>query len=168
MQRLCEMTLQYKVDLLLGYIEKSENSLYSSCVIIENGNVIHNYRRISKGWKEFRITDEHYKEGNDTSEFIYHGHSIQVALCGDMWDFPERFKTENLLIWPIYVNFNLDEWKVYEQEYAEQAQLAAKRTVLINSISSNPKSHGGAFYFVDGKVGQKLPYDEEQIMILDV
>lgn len=174
MRKLCEATLRYQVDLALGYIEKSQDRLYSSYAVIERGRLLHNYRRISRGWKEFRITDDHYQEGTATTAFWYHGQKLQIALCGDLWDFPERFKTDGLLIWPVYVNFSLDEWKTYEQEYAQQASLAASKTVLINSIAmpvttSSPASisHGGAFYFVGGATLQKLPYDEERILIVD-
>lgn len=168
MRRLCDMTLQYKVDLLVGYIEKCGDAIYSSCAVIENGKLRYNYRRISKGWKEYSITDGHYKEGTETGEFLYHGQPVMVALCGDMWDFPERFKTNNLLIWPVYVNFGLDEWAKYETEYAEQAQLAADKTLMINSISQSPKSHGGAFYFVNGIIEKKLAFNTEGILIAEV
>jgi len=167
-KQICGMTLRYKTDILFGYIEKCDDSLYSSCAVIENGKLVHNYRRISKGWKKYSITDSHYKEGTDTSEFLYHGQSVMIALCGDIWDYPERFKTNNLLIWPVYVNFDLGEWTKYEGEYAEQAYLAANQTLMINSISENSKSYGGAFYFVDGKLEKKLAYDTESILIIEV
>jgi len=51
MQQLCGMTLRYEVGILFGYIEKCNDSLYSSCAVIVNGKLVHNYRRISKGWK---------------------------------------------------------------------------------------------------------------------
>ncbi|HEY8420521.1 MAG TPA: nitrilase-related carbon-nitrogen hydrolase [Thermoclostridium sp.] len=168
MKRLCDMTLQYKVDLLFGYIEKYGDSIYSSCAVIEKGRLIHNYRRISKGWKEYRITDHHYKEGTETGEFLYHGKCIMIALCGDMWDYPERFKTNGLLIWPVYVNFTLDEWAKYENEYAEQAYIAANHALLINSISETPRSYGGAFFFVDGKIKKRLAYNLEDILIIEI
>lgn len=85
-----------------------------------------------------------------------------------MWDFPTKFKTNGILIWPVYVDFTLEEWQVYEPEYAEQAFLAANRTLMINSISKKPKSHGGAFVFASGKTENKLPYDFEDIMIVEV
>ena len=84
-----------------------------------------------------------------------------------MWDFPEKFKTDSLLIWPVYVNFNLDEWDYYERAYAAQAYLAAERTLMINSISKKPKSHGGAFYFAGGKIIQKLVYNQENILVVE-
>lgn len=168
MIRLCEMTLKYKIDLLFGYIEKHSDSLYASCAVIENGKLIYNYRRISKGWKEYRITDNHYKEGTEVNEFLYQGQSIMIALCGDLWDYPERFVTNSLLIWPVYVNFDLDEWACNETDYAKQAHLAAKQVLMINSISENPKSYGGAFYFVEGVLKEKTAYDIEDILIVEV
>lgn len=120
------------------------------------------------GWKEYSITDEHYKEGVSAEAFLYHGQSFVIALCGDMWEFPERFKTDGLLIWPVYVNFELEEWAQYDKEYAEQAFLAAEKTLMINSISLDPRSHGGAFYFVDGEIEKALPYDLEDILVIEV
>lgn len=168
MQKLCDMTREYGVDLLLGYIEKEDGSIYSSCAFIEKGNLAYNYRRISRGWKEYSITDEHYKEGHSSGEFLYQGYRFMVALCGDLWDFPEKFKTDGILIWPVYVNFSLGEWEKYEAEYAQQAFLAADRTLMVNSISQNPRSYGGAFCFAGGKTEKRLAYDTEDILIVEV
>jgi N-carbamoylputrescine amidase len=168
MCRLCEMSIDYGVDFLFGYIECKNEHLYSSCAVIERGKLVYNYRRISRGWKEFSITDEHYQEGTDTGEFLYQGKPIMLALCGDMWDYPERFKTDHLLIWPVYVDAELDEWQDLAVEYAQQAQLAARKTLMINSISTQPICHGGAFYFVDGKLLNNPTFDEDEIFIVEV
>lgn len=168
LQRLCGMTMQYGVDLLFGYVEKCDDSIYSSCAFLEKGRIAHHYRRISKGWKEYEIADGHYKEGDQTKEFLYQGQRLMIALCGDMWDYPERFRTDGILIWPVYVNFTLEEWQAYEPEYAKQAFLAANRAFMINSLSKDPKSHGGAFVFAGGKTEAKLPYDMEDILIAEI
>lgn len=166
MEQLCGMTVKYQVDLLFGYIERSGDYLYSSCAVLEHGVLTHNYRRITKGWKEYSITDGHYREGADTAGFLYRSQPVKIALCGDLWEFPEQFKTDGLLIWPVYVNFELEDWPRREAEYAEQACLAARRTLMVNSISHDPASHGGAFYFVDGRIEKKLAYDTEGILII--
>lgn len=168
LQRLCSMTMQYGVDLLFGYVEKCDDSIYSSCAFLEKGRIAHHYRRISKGWKEYEIADGHYKEGDQTKEFLYQGQRLMITLCGDMWDYPERFRTDGILIWPVYVNFTLEEWQAYEPEYAKQAFLAANRAFMINSLSKDPKSHGGAFVFAGGKTEAKLPYDMEDILIAEI
>ena len=167
MKQLEQLSFDNNVDLAFGYLEKADDSLYSSYAIIINGKLTYNYRRISLGWKEVSLTDYHYKEGNEVVNFNYKGHNIVLALCGDMWEYPEKFKSNDLLLWPVYVNFTLDEWKEYEQEYAEQALVACNNTLMINSLSDEPKSYGGAFYFKDGKVHNKTSYDKEDILIIN-
>lgn len=167
-RRICEISKHCKIDLMFGYIEKMGEAIYSSCAVIGEGELIHNYRRISQGWKERSITDGHYREGTDTDGFWYRGQQVQVALCGDLWDFPERFQGGQLLVWPVYVDFSPEEWSRYEAEYAEQAYLASDRTVMVNSISGRPRSYGGAFYFQGGKTEKKLAYGTEEIMVLEL
>ncbi|NMA00216.1 MAG: hypothetical protein GX924_04175 [Clostridiaceae bacterium] len=167
-QHLCDLTLFYKTDLLFGYFEKDGNSLYSSCALLERGKLLHNYRRISTGWKVISKTDEHYREGTDTLEFSYRGMPCKIALCGDLWEFPERFKTSGLLLWPVYVNFSLEEWSNFEQEYADQAYLVANRTLMVNVLSDEPISHGGAFDFGNGHIVEQFPYGKEGILVVTV
>ncbi len=63
MHYLCELTVRYHTDLLFGYVEREGDSIYSSCAVIAQGKLIHNYRRISENWKEYDRTDAHYCEG---------------------------------------------------------------------------------------------------------
>ncbi len=162
-------TLQYGMSLITGYIEKAEDKLYSSCIVISDGEIVHNYRRISKGWKEYSKTDSHYCEGTETGPFELYGKSITIALCGDLWDYPERFTTQHLLIWPVYVDFSVEEWENNElDEYAAQADFAAGNVLMVNSLSSDPVSHGGSFHFRDGQTAAKIPFDHEGILIVDI
>lgn len=167
--QLCRWSKAYGMALLTGFIEKEKEWLYSSCVVVEDGKILCNYRRITKGWKEYQKTDEHYREGDKTETFTFHGHEIGLALCGDMWDCPEKFKTDHLLIWPVYVNFTVDEWNSQEiSAYARQASAAAEHVLMINPIDHDPQNHGGAFYFRGGEVIDRLPFDQEGILIVDI
>lgn len=166
MHRIKQLSIQYQTALMIGYIEKVDDDLYSSYILIENGNIIYNYRRISKNWKDYEITDEHYKEGNISTPFRFHGIEFNIALCGDMWIYPESFKTDGILIWPVYVNFDLDENEA--NEYAKQANIASKKALLINPISKDPLSKGGAFYFKDGLIHKKIELEKEEALIIEV
>ena len=168
MNTLCRMTLEYGTDLLTGYIEKDAEALYSSCAVISGGKIIHNYRRISKGWKEFTKTDSHYREGTAAEVFEYKGRMIQIALCGDLWDFPERFVTDKPLFWPVYVNYSLAEWQTEAQEYACQAGRVSPRTLMVNSVSGNPDAFGGAYVFENGKVSRMLSPGQEGILFTEL
>lgn len=105
MEKICGLSLWGGVGLLFGYVERDGESLYSSCALADRGKVVHNYRRISKGWKEYTRTDSHYKEGASAEEFTYRDRKFMIALCGDLWDYPEQFRTDGVLLWPIYVGF---------------------------------------------------------------
>ncbi len=89
MDKLCNLTIQYKTDLLIGYVERAGDALYSSCAVIAQGELIHNYRRISKNWKEYNRTDCHYCEGTATCEFLNHGKRIMICLYVGLKLFPE-------------------------------------------------------------------------------
>ncbi len=114
------------------------------------------------------LTGRHYQEGNETDGFFYRGRQITIALCGDLWICPERFHYGDLLIWPVYVNFDLKEWKEQEPEYAKQAALACGKTLIVNSITRTPPCHGNAFFFQDGQVISKLSYDTEDILFVEL
>ena len=162
------LTVRCGTALLTGYIEKSNDCLYSSCIVLADGEIVHNYRRISKGWKEYTKTDARYCEGSKTGVFELFGKKIMLALCGDLWDYPERFRTEHLLIWPVYVNYTLEGWESgIPEEYAAQAALAAKDALMVNPIDHDPVSHGGAFRFRNGTVTGRIPFDKEGILIVE-
>lgn len=167
--QLAQWTKQYRTALLTGYIEKARERLYSSCIVLEDGRIVHNYRRISKGWKEFWKTDAHYAEGNKVEKFRLRDRNITLALCGDLWEFPEKFKTEDLLIWPVYVNFSTSEWERQAlADYARQASLAASDVLMVNPIDFNPRNHGGAFHFKSGQIAGRIPFDQEKILMIDL
>ncbi len=166
---LCALTFKYNVDLLFGYLERESERLYSSCMVIENGKILHNYRRISKGWKYYWITDEHYCEGNKVEDFFYKGKSLRIALCGDMWDYPERFKTESTLLWPVCCNFAQEEWdKQYSKEYAEQAFLASNKVLFVDAIDSDSECSKTACCFENGSITAELNSASEKILYIDI
>ncbi len=168
-QQLKRWTVQYGIALLVGYIEKDQEKLYSSCAVISDGELIHNYRRISKGWKEYSVTDDHYCEGTETGTFQLNGIPMDLALCGDLWEFPEKFRTGNLLIWPVYVNYTLEEWNSGAlDEYAARAASVSDRVLMINPVGIDPVNHGGSFFFQAGKTAAGIPFDTEDILIVDI
>lgn len=167
-QRIKDLSIKYNIDIAFGYIEIEDEKLYSSYAVIVKGELVANYRRITKNWKEYSITDEHYQEGKQITTFEYKDQKLSIALCGDLWICPEKFKTNNLLLWLIYVNFTLDEWKIEEQKYAKQAQKVSNNVLMVNSLSEEPISYGGSFYFKDGRIEQKLDYRNEKVLFVEI
>lgn len=169
LQHLKCLTKQYGIALITGYIEKDQDILYSSCAVISDGEIICNYRRITRGWKEYSITDEHYCEGTEIKPFRLNGKDMCIALCGDLWDLPERFRTQHILIWPVYTDYTLDEWNCGAlDEYAVQAASVSDNVFMINPICRDPVNHGGSFFFQKGHVTERIPFDEEGILIVEI
>ena len=170
MDQLRRCTELYRTALLAGYLEREGENIYSSCAVLENGETLCNYKRVTKGWKDYHRTDRHYREGNDIHEFNLRGHTFQLALCGDLWDEGwERFRTGSPLIWPVYTDYSIEEWEKSEiSAYAEQASKLSGDVLMVNSICHRPLNNGGAFHFHDGKVLSRLPFSCEGIMIVEL
>lgn len=167
--RIISLTKEIGIDILFGYNELDCEDIYSSCALIENGEIIHNYRRISIGWKESLKTDGHYKEGNSVEVFDYKGKKCAIGLCGDLWDFPERFNLgEDVLFWPVYVGWTKEEWENGgKMEYAEQAKMCCPKTLYVNSICKED-AFGGAVFFVDGQIQRELAVYNEGILFVEI
>ncbi len=164
-----ELTKEIGIDVLFGYNERDRQSLYSSCALISDGELIYNYRRISKGWKECTKTDGHYKEGESVKLFEYKGKKCAIGLCGDLWEYPERFAVgEDILFWSVYVCWTKEEWENGGKlEYASQAKLCCENTLYVNSICAGD-AFGGAAQFVGGKVKKELPIFNEGLLIVEI
>ena len=168
-ERIKALTNEIGIDVLFGYNELDDDTIYSSCALIADSTIIHNYRRISRGWKEYSKTDEHYKEGSTVEVFEYKGKKCVIGLCGDLWDYPERFALgEDLLLWPVYVCWTKEEWENGSKiEYAEQAKLCCENTLYINSICDGD-AFGSAAHFLDGKAQKELPIFKEGILVVQI
>lgn len=162
-------TKEIGIDVLFGYNELEKDSIYSSCALVGDGKLLHNYRRISGGWKEYEKTDGHYKEGTSVEVFDYRGKSCAVGLCGDLWDAPQRFAVgEEILFWPVYVCWTEEEWENGgKAEYAQQANLACPNTLYVNSLCHGD-AFGGAAHFSDGAILEELPIFSEGLLYIRV
>lgn len=167
--RIRALTTQIGIDALFGYNELDGDHIYSSCALVAGGTVLHNYRRISRGWKEYWKTDEHYREGTGAAVFDYRGKKCAIGLCGDLWDYPDRFSLgEDILFWPVYVCWTKEEWENGgRDDYAHQAGLCCERTLYINSLCDGD-AFGGALCFLGGTVQAELPIFSEGLLYIEV
>jgi len=55
-----------------------------------------------------------------------------------------------------------------EKEYASQATLISDNVLMVNSLSEEPVSHGGTFFFKEGKIISRLAYDKENILMIEI
>lgn len=173
--RLQEACRHTKTGLGFGYIEKDNGSLYSSYMLIgADGRLLHNFRRVSPGWKLGQaFQDARYREGSDYASFEYLGKKITVAICGDLWheDLIEQFMAveSDVLLWPLYTNYEIETWESGEKDaYAQRVACLNRPVLMVNCFDEGEYlSHGGAFVFELGKVRQELPMGEKGILPVD-
>jgi len=153
------------VDLLFGFLERDGQELYSSCALMGQGKLLFKYRRVSQGWKS-ATADHHYRQGMEIPVFSYKGKTCAVALCGDLWEHPEQFHLgEDLLFWPVYVDYSEEQWQTAQTEYAEQAQKVCSDVLMINALDRNAR--GGSCHFCNGEVTAMQPLGEEGLLIVE-
>lgn len=157
-----------------GYMEKDEDSIYSSFMVIsKTGETLCNYRRMSVGWKVPRA-DAHYKEGDAPAAFCMGGVRFGVALCGDLWtdDVAESIKSceSDVILWPVYTDFEPDVWNSTEKlEYAAQARRYCGKVLFVNSVCDGEgMAKGGCAYFAEGKIVCETPAGGENVLAVEI
>ena len=157
-----------------GYMEKAEDAIYSSFMVIsKTGEMLCNYRRMSVGWK-VRRADGHYREGDAAAAFEMDGVKFSVALCGDLWtdDVAEMIKGRHsdVILWPVYTDFDADVWNSTEKlEYAARAAEYCQRALLVNSVCDGEGfAKGGGAYFADGKIVDETLAGGENVLVVEV
>ncbi len=176
--QICQAAKQYRIAISFGYIEKTEDALYSSQIVIDDmGAVIANFHRVSVGWKEYRRTDEHYREGNHFGKFYYGGKSFAIGLCGDLWTEgrPEEMKALNadVVLWPVWCDYDSKEWnEKIKFEYAQQAALCGDTVLLVNPYCADADmidaAAGGAACFKSGGIAAELPSGSSGAIIVEI
>ena len=176
-KELCSVAKEHRIAVSFGFIEKAGKCFYSSQMTIDaNGEIIDVYRRVSPGWKE-TFANERYCEGNGFHIFSYMDMKIVVGLCGDFW-FDENISEVKLLcpdivFWPVYTDFNCDEWNSsVKYEYAEQAGKIGGTVLYVNSVCNDKEGDeialGGSVWFADGKISKEIPSGREDILLVEV
>ena len=161
----------------LQYAARKYAAAISFGFIGADGEIIHRFRRVSIGWKDYRKTDAHYREGTHFEKFTYGGKTFAIGLCGDLWtdSRPEEMHAldADVVLWPVWCDYRADEWNsTIKHEYAEQAQKCGRRVLLINPYCADDNADdaaaGGAADFRDGKIQAELPAGNSGMLMINV
>lgn len=156
-----------KIAVSFGYIEKTEERIFSSQMVIDSkGEILHNYRRVSSGWR-VPESDKHYAEGVCFKSFNLKDKKFVIGLCGDLWQEDRVEEMWNIhadvVLWPVWCDYNAEKWNnQIKYDYAAQAALCGRDVLLVNpfciDISENDDfASGGSAYFRDGEIVGELP-----------
>lgn len=161
--RIRKLAKEYNCAISFGFIEKEDNIIYSSNMVIDkNGEVIDLFRRVSEGWKE-PIATCMYREGDSFHTFTFMNKKIGVAICGDVWYDCNLEKLQDMnmdvLLWPLYVEYDVDEWnESIQTEYVERVQSLQYPVLMINSyVEDVHRAYGGCYAFYKNKTINSLP-----------
>lgn len=157
-----DLALKYLTALSFGFIENSNDCLYSSNIVIDkNGKIIDIYRRVTTGWKEPIATKE-YMEGVELHTFNFMGKVFATAICGDLWDDERLKEMENInadvFLWPLYVDYSTEKWNKELVEYIDRVKNIKCPVCMINSyVEDENRANGGCYVFFNNEVIKSLP-----------
>lgn len=167
-----------RIAVSFGYIERVHDALYSSQIVIAaTGTVIHNFRRVSVGWKEYWHTDDHYREGRNFEPFSYGGKKFAIGLCGDFWTEgrPEEMKAlhPDVVLWPVWCDYNAQKWNEHvKYEYARQAARCGDCVLFVNPFCADSNvtdaATGGAVHFQKGIIAEEAPAGKSGVLIVEI
>lgn len=171
-----ELAKNFNCAISFGYIERSNDKIYCSNIIIDDyGDIVDNYRRISEGWKS-NWSDNRYSEGQDFQIFELNGKRLVTAICGDLWSDYLIKKIEiiskevDAILWPLYIDYTPDSWILSaRQEYTDQVSSISCPILMINSYSTDKnEAKGGCCVFNQGSIIKELPIGEKGVLIVDL
>ncbi|MCL2861322.1 MAG: carbon-nitrogen hydrolase family protein [Firmicutes bacterium] len=173
-QKIQQLAKENSTAVGFGYFEQDNNdppNIYCSYAIIDkNGKLIFNYRRMSKGWKEFTKTCDKYKEENKITIGEIEGKKFLCFICGDLWDdnilnnakLITKKHNCDFIIWPNCLDYSIEQWKTEINDYAQRVKNIKPPTLLINSHSET--ANGGVAVFKNGKTLSQLKMGKIDIL----
>lgn len=176
-KEICSAAQQSGIAVSFGFIEKADHCFYSSQITIDkSGNIIDLYRRVSPGWKEAFASDR-YREGKGFHTFSFMGKDVAIGLCGDLW-FDEHVNEikrlrPDVVFWPVYTDFNFNEWNnAIKYEYVAQANKFCETVLYINSFckdqEGNEFAKGGSALFQNGCICMEVPSGKEDVLLVEI
>lgn len=152
-KQICNAAKKSNLYVAIGILEKDENKLYDSLLIINNsGEIVLNYRRMSKGWRDAK-QDAIYYEGTEIKHIDTEFGRISPLICGDLYD--EKLIEEVAILKPDYFIFpfarSYDEgtdineaWREeFQSEYIKQFMKIKTKVLAVNYVDNY--CFGGAY-----------------------
>lgn len=136
-----DLARKYNIALAVGMLEKEEDVLFNSLIVIDReGNILSKYRKLNL----FPVSGENtvFRKGNHSSTFSSGNFKMGLSICYDI-RFPELFRTylENgcnvIIVASAFPFPRLEHWQVLLKAHAIMNQsyiLASNRTGMDNDL----------------------------------
>ncbi len=178
---LCELATRYRLHIGIGVLERENNKLYDTAILIApDKGIVLKYRRISPGWHGRNIDPEVYGHGKEVKKINTPLGSFAFLICGDLFD--DRLVSEVKKLKPDWLlvpfarsfddeSYNQERWDVEEKpKYIKRVKMAGVTTLLVNYLAGEgDSSFGGAMVVSsDGEIIAEFPLGREGILFVKV
>lgn len=177
-----QIAREQKIAIGFGLIENHQGGIYSSYAVLDkNGETADLYRRVSTGWKEEKAyVNPDYREGKSFHSFELEGKRFASMICGDFWEdelIPQIVELDpevDAFLWPVHCDYTTEDWEGGEFEaYEDRSAILAKPVFFVDNyrdplLGIDPRAHGRAYVWQQGKTLAKEPRDPEQLLIYEL
>lgn len=160
--RICKESRRLNLDVMLGYYEKDRERISSSFLIIERGEIIYNYKRLTKGWEKESIKDSHYYEGQVVEVFEYRHKRCMLSLSTDLLELLPLYKRNEEIIFCPSSSSQFCERDL--ERYQEISIEFGCDIIIVNSSCENGEECG-TYHIKDGKIIEKIEKENEKVVL---
>lgn len=168
--RLCKTSRKLNLDVIFGYYEKDGTLISSSSLIIERGEPIYNYKRLTKSFNKPSNADRHYYEGQVVEVFEYRHMRCMIASGNDLLSLTDLYsRNEEILFCPTYEVINSqEEYVSYINKLKEASKKLEHTNVIVVNSKCQDKTLGGAWHLIDGELINKIDLIKDNIVLINI
>lgn len=180
---LSEVARKRQVYVAIGILEREENKLFDSAILITpDGEIALKYRRISLGWHAKLADPDVYRQGKTFEKVYTPLGTFSFLICGDLFEGSILRRIRSLqpdwLLFPFARNFedgsyDKERWNREEKpKYIERVDLLGITTFMVNYIADvelDGGSFGGTMVVLpDGEILAEFPIGKEGVLCVEV
>lgn len=182
--RLAELASEQSVWLAVGLLEREDNKLYDSALLLApDGEIALKYRRIHPGWHGPRAEPSVYCHGRELPKVETILGTLAFLICGDLFDDKLVQRAHSLapdwLLFPFARAFDDDShsqerWEQEEvPEYVQRVKMLGVTTLMTNYLGDralrDDNSFGGAMVVSgEGNVIASFPLGKEGMLLCTI
>lgn len=182
--KLAELTREQGVWLAIGLLEREDNRLYDTAVLLApDGKIVLKYRRIHPGWHGPEADPSVYCQGTELPSAETPLGRFAFLICGDLFDNELvqclRSLVPDWLLFPFARAFDdesygQERWEREEKPaYVQQVKRTGVTTLMTNYLGDKTlgtdHSFGGAMVVSgDGKVIASFPLGKAGMLLVDL
>lgn len=179
---LYEIAREREMHIGIGILERENNKLYDSAILITpTGEIVLKYRRMTSGWHGKKVDPRVYYEGNELKKARTTLGTFAFLICGDLFSDELIAQIEELrpdwILFPFARCFedgiyDQKRWEEEKRKYIERVKLAGSITLMVNYFADKELdggSFGGAMVVSPiGEIIAEMPIGKEGMLHVEI